>query len=180
VAVDLMPAGDDGPPHRRAVCQDVPVPTCVPVRADAPAIAELTAEVVAEYAVRYDDPHDDIAPTAPDSTWLLVLDDDTAPVGCGAVQSWSHTVPDAPADVGELKRMYVRPAARGRGLSRLLLDGLVAVARDRGMTALVLETGTEQPEAIGLYTSYGFTPTQLWGPYRDDPRTRCLRLDLTD
>ena len=156
------------------------MPTCVPVPADAPAIAELTAEVIAEYAVRYDDPHDDIAPTAPDSTWLLVMDDDAAPVGCGAVQPWSHTVPDAPGDVGELKRMYIRPAARGRGLSRLLLDALVAVARDRGMRALVLETGTEQPEAIGLYTSYGFTPTELWGPYQDDPRTRCLRLDIAD
>ncbi len=156
------------------------MPTTVPVRADAPEIAELTAEVIAEYAVRYDDPHDDIAPTAPDSSWLLVVDDDARPVGCGAVQPWSHTVDEAPPHVGELKRMYVRPSARGRGLSRLLLDALIAVARDRGMTALVLETGTEQPEAIGLYTSYGFTPTHLWGPYRDDPRSRCFRLDLAD
>ena len=154
------------------------VPTCRPVPASDPAVAALTAEVIAEYAVRYDDPHDDIAPTAPDSSWLLVVDDDGTPVGCGAVQPWSHTVADAPTHVGELKRMYVRPSARGRGLSRLLLDELVVVAEGRGMTALVLETGIEQPEAIGLYTSYGFKPTGLFGPYADDPRSRCFRLDL--
>jgi GNAT superfamily N-acetyltransferase len=154
------------------------VPTLRPVPESDPAITALTAEVVVEYGVRYDDPHDDIAPTAPDSSWLLVVDDDGTPVGCGAVQPWSHTVPDAPAYVGELKRMYVRPSARGRGLSRLLLDELVVVARGRGMTALVLETGTAQPEAIGLYTSYGFTPTGLWGPYADDPRSRCYRLEI--
>jgi GNAT superfamily N-acetyltransferase len=154
------------------------VPMLRPVPESDPAIAALTAELVAEYAVRYDDPDDDIAPTAPDTSWLLVVDDDGTPVGCGAVQPWSHTVPDAPAYVGELKRMYVRPQARGRGLSRVLLDELVVVARQRGMTALVLETGTEQPEAIGLYTSYGFTPTDLWGSYVDDPRSRCYRLEI--
>ena len=156
------------------------MPTCRPVPASDPAIATLTAELIAEYAVRYDDPDDEIAPTAPDSSWLIVVDDDDTVVGCGAVQSWSHTVPDAPTSVGELKRMYVHPSARGRGLSRLLLDALVVVARERGLKALVLETGTEQPEAIGLYTSYGFTPTEVWGSYSDDPRSRCFRLDLSD
>jgi ribosomal protein S18 acetylase RimI-like enzyme len=156
------------------------VPTCRLVPASDRAIATLTAELIAEYAVRYDDPDDEIAPTSADSSWLVVVDDDDAVVGCGAVQPWSHTVPDAPMSVGELKRMYVRPSARGRGLSRLLLDALVVVARERDLKALVLETGTEQPEAIGLYTSFGFTPTEVWGSYSDDPRTRCFRLDLSD
>jgi GNAT superfamily N-acetyltransferase len=161
------------------VRQDVRVPTCEPTAADDPVLAMLTAEVIAEYGVRYDDPHDDIAPTAADATWVVVRDDDGSVVGCGAVQPWSHSVPDAPAEVGELKRMYVRPAARGRGLSRRLLDRLAELARERGMTALVLETGIEQPEAIGLYTSYGFALMHNWGPYAADERSRCYHLDLT-
>jgi GNAT superfamily N-acetyltransferase len=154
------------------------VPTCHRVPADDPDIAALTREVVREYAVRYDDPHDDIAPTAPDSVWVLVRDDDGAAVACGAVQPWSHTVEEAPDEVGEVKRMYVVPGARGRGLSRVVLDALVGIAREQGRTALVLETGTEQPEAIGLYTAYGFQPTAVFGPYADDPRSRCFRLEI--
>ena len=94
------------------------------------------------------------------------------------MQPWSWTVAGAPADVGEIKRMYVVPAARGRGLSRAVLDALVEAARERGFTALVLETGTEQPEAMGLYASYGFVVEGRWGPYREDPRSRCFRLEL--
>ena len=154
------------------------MPSVDRVAADSPEIAALTREVVAEYAVRYDDPHDDIAPVAPDAVWVLLRDDDGAPVACGAVQPWTWTLPDADPEVGEVKRMYVVPPARGRGLSRLVLDALVAAARERGLSALVLETGTEQPEALGLYTSYGFAPMHAWGPYREDPRSRCFRLDL--
>lgn len=154
------------------------MPSTVRVLADDPAVARLTADVVAEYAVRYDEPSDAVAPVAADATWIVVADDDGTALGCGAVQPWTHTVADAPAGVGELKRMYVVPSARGRGLSRLLLAALVEAARERGMTALVLETGTEQPEAIALYTSSGFTPIPVFGPYADDPRSRCFLLSL--
>lgn len=155
------------------------MPSCHRVDADDPAIAALALEVVQEYAVRYDAPDEVVAPTAADAMWVLVRDDDGAAVACGAVQPWSHTVAGAPVDVGEVKRMYVVPDARGRGLSRVVLDALVAIAREQHLAALVLETGTAQPEAIGLYTSYGFAPTEVFGPYADDPRSRCFRLDLT-
>ena len=154
------------------------MPTTARIPASDPVLAQFTAEVLAEYAVRYDEPSDDVAPVAEDATWVVVRDDDGATVGCGAVQPWSHTVADAPAGVGELKRMYVVPSSRGRGLSRLLLAALVDAARDHRMRALVLETGVEQPEALGLYTSSGFTPMPVFGPYADDPRSRCFRLDL--
>jgi GNAT superfamily N-acetyltransferase len=154
------------------------VPSTAHVPADDLAVTRLTTEVMAEYAVRYDEPGDAIVAVAADATWIVVRDDDGSAVGCGAVQPWTHTVPDAPSDVGELKRMYVVPPARGRGLSRLLLAALVEAARERGMTALVLETGTEQPEAIALYASSGFVAMPVFGPYSDDPRSRCFRLDL--
>lgn len=154
------------------------MPTCHRVEGDHPDIAALTRAVVQEYAVRYDDPDGEVAPTAPDSVWVLVHDDAGEPMACGAFQPWSHTVEGAPDDVGEVKRMYVVPSARGRGLSRIVLDQLVAIARERGLRALVLETGTAQPEAMGLYASYGFSPMEVWGPYADDARSRCFRLDL--
>ena len=74
--------------------------------------------------------------------------------------------------------MYVDPAARGRGLARGLLRALLDHARAVGATRVLLETGTEQPEAIGLYVSEGFTPVEPYGHYADDPRTRCFALDL--
>jgi GNAT superfamily N-acetyltransferase len=70
--------------------------------------------------------------------------------------------------VAEIKRMYVVPAARGRGLSKLVLAGLEAAARDRGWTTLRLETGPRQPEAVALYEGAGYRPIAAFGPYADD------------
>jgi GNAT superfamily N-acetyltransferase len=64
--------------------------------------------------------------------------------------------------------MYVVPAARGRGLSKLVLAGLEAAARDRGWTTLRLETGPRQPEAVALYEGAGYRPIADFGPYADD------------
>jgi len=68
-----------------------------------------------------------------------------------------------------VKRMYVVPAARGRGVSRAVLAGLEDAARDRGWTTLRLETGPLQPEAIGLYVSGGYRPIEAFGGYVGDP-----------
>lgn len=58
--------------------------------------------------------------------------------------------------VGEIKRMYVSPEMRGRGVARLLLGGLEALGRDLGYGALRLDTGPEQPHARALYLSAGY------------------------
>ena len=58
--------------------------------------------------------------------------------------------------VGEIKRMYVVPDARGRGLARELLGALEAAARDLGYTRVRLDTGAEQPHAEALYRSAGY------------------------
>jgi len=74
--------------------------------------------------------------------------------------------------------MYVDPAARGRGLSRVLLRELCAFARSAGYREVWLETGERQPEAMGLYESEGFTPIPSFGQYADEPDSRCYRLGL--
>jgi GNAT superfamily N-acetyltransferase len=70
--------------------------------------------------------------------------------------------------VAEIKRMYVVPEARGRGVAKVVLAALEDEARGRGWTTLRLETGPRQPEAIALYTRAGYRPTEAFGAYVAD------------
>jgi putative acetyltransferase len=85
--------------------------------------------------------------------------------GCGGIQL-------SGAEYGEVKRMYIRPAFRGLGLAKLMLEHLAAYAREQGVRLLRLETGIHQHEAIGLYERMGFERIDAFGPYRDDPLSR--------
>ncbi|MGK9050975.1 GNAT family N-acetyltransferase [Neorhizobium petrolearium] len=69
----------------------------------------------------------------------------------------------------EIKRMFVDEAARGLKLGRRLMDAIVKRSRELGLSAIRLETGIRQPEAIGLYRAYGFTEIGPFGNYRPDP-----------
>lgn len=68
-------------------------------------------------------------------------------------------------DYAEVKRMFVRPPARGRGLARALLARIEAEARDAGMRLLRLETGDAQRAALRLYEAAGFTRCGAFGDY---------------
>jgi putative acetyltransferase len=93
---------------------------------------------------------------------FLVAYVDDKPVGCGAVR---HIAPT----IAEIKRMYVAPSARNRGVGRQVLNELESIARQLGAARLVLETGVRQPEAIALYTRVGFTEIPLFGDYVHTP-----------
>ena len=92
---------------------------------------------------------------------------DLLPVGCGGIRPVIGV--DATC---ELKRMYVAPEARGRGIARSLLERLEEEALGLGYTTMWLETGTEQPEAIALYESHGYEPIAGFGRYKDEPKSR--------
>ena len=79
--------------------------------------------------------------------------------------------------IGEIKRLYVAPAARGLGLGRLLVERIIVVARQIGYSSLLLDTLPFMKEAQSLYVSLGFKPT---APYRYNPvaGSAFLRLDL--
>ena len=80
-------------------------------------------------------------------------------------------------DVGEIKRLYVVPAARGRSLGRVLVERILEVAREIGYRSVLLDTLPFMKEAQALYLSLGFRPTSA---YRFNPieGSAFLRLDL--
>ncbi|HYR24278.1 MAG TPA: GNAT family N-acetyltransferase [Aquabacterium sp.] len=82
-------------------------------------------------------------------------------------------------DHGEVKRLYVIPAARRHGVARALLTRLVDLAVTQGCPVLSLETGPRQPEALAFYARQGFIPGPPFGAYRADPLSVFLhkRLD---
>ena len=127
-------------------------------------VQRLAAEQQAEIRARYDGAGEPgTPPSAADISVVLVARDDAGvAVGCGALRSLGDRV-------AEVKRMYVVPAARGRGVARAVLAGLEDAALDRGWTTLRLETGPRQPEAVGPYLSAGYRPIPAFGGYAGAP-----------
>jgi len=145
------------------------------VEFDEPEAARLSEAMAAEMAARYGGGGASPASASLFSTppgVFLVAELEGRSVGCGGLCLFE-------TGVGEVKRMYVEPEARGRGVARALLRALVAHARGTGLVRVQLETGTEQPESVALYRSEGFTPIPAYGHYRADPRSLCFALDLT-
>ena len=138
-------------------------------------IRALNAELIA----RYPEPGANYFRLDPDEVTdgrgaFLIAYVADCPVGCGAVRRV-----DGP--VAEIKRMYVAPSARGRGVGRQILDALETEARRLGVTRLVLETGPRQPEAIALYARAGFSHVPLFGEYLNSPHPElsvCMAKDL--
>jgi len=79
----------------------------------------------------------------------------------------------------EVKRMYVRPAGRGRGLGRALLAALEREAAALGAVSVVLETGPLQTEAIALYESAGYRRIPCFGVYAGAPQSLCYGRTLS-
>jgi GNAT superfamily N-acetyltransferase len=152
-----------------------------PVPFDDPDAVALIAGVQQEYVRRYggrDRTPVAAAEFAPPLGLFLVATLDGKPVGCGGWRA--HDAADdgfADGDA-EVKRMYVAPIARGRGVARAMLAELERTAADAGRRRVVLETGTRQPEAIALYRSSGYRPMPSFGLYRDSPSNRCFAKDL--
>ena len=108
---------------------------------------------------------------------FFVLYHDGEPAACGGVQFFDGSgEPDGA--YGELKRMYVRDEFRGRGFGKRLLEHLERLATDRGVTTIRLETGTRQPEAVGLYERAGYYRIPPFGDYWDDPVSLCYEKRL--
>jgi GNAT superfamily N-acetyltransferase len=92
---------------------------------------------------------------------------DGQPIGCGAIRRIEP-------DVAEIKRMYVAPGNRGRGVGGKILAELEAEAHRLDIRRLVLETGPRQPEAIAIYKRAGFAEIPLFGEYVDPRFSYCM------
>lgn len=150
---------------------------------DHPDAVKLNDQVQAEYHIRYGD-GGDATPLAPEDfeppggVYLLAYDETGSPVASGGWRAQDTNGEGNLDGDAELKRMYVTTPMRGRGLARRMLAVLEEDARAAGRTRMVLETGTEQPEAIALYTSSGYEPCGKFGHYRHHESSRCFAKPL--
>jgi ribosomal protein S18 acetylase RimI-like enzyme len=146
-----------------------------------PDAMRLIAEVQAEYVIRYgstDDTPLDPLMFEPPSGSFFVGYLSGAPVVSGAWRSHTDVTVFGTARTAEVKRMYVAPQARARGLARRMLAHLEASAAESGAEAMILETGTAQPEAIALYESSGYEAIAPFGYYKDAADNRCFAKPL--
>jgi putative acetyltransferase len=131
-------------------------------------IGELDAVLGAEY-----EPHQrhglSMAQLFEPHVRFFVARFDGIAAGCGGVALFN--------DYAEVKRMYTRPASRGRGLAKALLRRIEDEARATGKPVLRLETGPYQHEAIGLYRHMGFTECAAFGAYAAMP-TRNIEMSV--
>lgn len=137
--------------------------------ADAPEAVALVEELEAHLAPQYptESRHGfSVEKLLREGVRFFVARVDGVPAACGGVLF----VDD---EYAEVKRMYVRPAFRGRGLGRAVLEHLVAEAVANGLTVIRLETGVHQVDAIAMYEKAGFRRIPPFGPYWDDPLSRC-------
>ncbi len=93
----------------------------------------------------------------PQGAFLLALSDGRA-VACVALKT-------ALPGTGEVKRLWVAPAARGHGLARRMMEAIEDSARALGFTRLRLDTNERLPEAIALYRATGWAETDPFGPF---------------
>jgi putative acetyltransferase len=97
----------------------------------------------------------------PSVLFAVVRNTDGAPIGCGAIV--------IKPEYGEIKRMYVRPTARGKGVARRLIESLEAKAGQQGCSTFMLETGPTMREALILYERLGYQCRGPFGDYPEDP-----------
>ena len=135
-------------------------------------VATLDAHLAGRYAPEHRfGPHLKAEHVAPGIGTFVIARLDGKAVGCGALRRRDPTTV-------EVKRMYVDPEIRGRGVAREILDYLESVARTMEAERLVLETGIYQEEAIGLYRAAGFTTIECFDEYAGTPTSVCFEKPL--
>ncbi|MDR6761863.1 GNAT superfamily N-acetyltransferase [Flavobacterium sp. 2755] len=101
----------------------------------------------------------------------VVYYENNIPVGCGAFR-------EKESDKTEIKRMYVHPDFRKRGIASKVLAELEIWAKEVGYTYTILETGKNQPEAINLYQKLGYTIIPNYPPYEKMDNSVCMKKTL--
>ena len=139
---------------------------------DDPAVAGLRAAMSEELDPRLAAHEAGLAPVlaapADEVTLTLLVEDDGEPVACGSLRRLPDAVDvDGASARHEVKKLYVAPAHRRRGLASLLLAELRGAAAQAGDDALVLHTATAMPEAVVFYQERGWREIPPFGRYAD-------------
>jgi len=137
---------------------------------DDAASVELRAAQRAEIAIRYGTPDSEPGPEpgAHDITaFFVAYSDEGDPLACGGVRALS-------GEHAEIKRMFARPEARGTGAATSILRRLEEYGRDNGWLRLVLETGTQQPDAVRFYSREGYERIPNFGYYEGLDQSLCF------
>jgi GNAT superfamily N-acetyltransferase len=103
--------------------------------------------------------------------YAVVAYENEAPVGCGAIKEYEP-------NIMEIKRMYVAPESRGRGIATEILSALENWAAELSFAKCILETGKKQPEAIRLYRKNGYKLIPNYGQYADARNSLCFEKEL--
>jgi GNAT superfamily N-acetyltransferase len=154
--------------------RDGTVATLRPLPYDHPVAHSLVERVQQEYVDRYGGRDAAVVEAdefLPPRGIFLVAEVDGVPVGCGA---WRVLSPG----VAEIKRVYVEPGFRRRGLAQVVVAALEDGAVRAGHGSVVLNTGREQPEAMALYANLGYSPVTGYGIYACAPGAVFLGKDL--
>ncbi len=102
---------------------------------------------------------------------IIVAYEDQQAIGCGALKAYD-------AQTCEIKRMYLLPAHRGKGVASQVLNALEAWAKTLGFQKCILETGYKQPEAIGLYEKNSYLRIPNYGQYAGVDNSLCFGKDI--
>lgn len=102
---------------------------------------------------------------------IVVLYADEQPVACGAIKVFDEYTM-------EIKRMYVKPAYRGKGLASGVLKDLENWSKELGCIRCVLETGKRQADAIRLYEKHSYLPMANFGQYQGVENSLCFSKDI--
>jgi GNAT superfamily N-acetyltransferase len=140
---------------------------------DDPICVELRQELAAELLARFgEDTEPGAKPTSADVAVFLVAQAGQEALGCGGVRLLG-------GGAAELKRMFVRPAARRSGVGREILAALEAEVLARGCDIARVETSVDLPEAIAFYERAGYREIPCFGAYTGVATSRCFERRLT-
>ncbi len=146
---------------------------CIRTNSENPDFKKLVTALDADLAIRDGEEHAFFSQFNKISTlkYAIVAYENATPVGCGAARDFS-------ADAMEIKRMYVPPEHRGKGIASKLLKELEQWIKDLNYSRCVLETGKKQPEAIALYKKHGYQIIPPYGQYKNVENSVCFEKKL--
>ena len=133
-----------------------------PKTAEVQALIKQLDEYQAELYPAESNHLDPIDELARDNVLFVGVYDEGRLVGCGAVKIMDGAY-------GEVKRLFVKPECRGKGIARVIMETLEQYLLEKEIDLARLETGIHQTEAISLYQKCGYTECAPFGTYTEDP-----------